>query len=103
VPTLARLAQAGNTAALALARDASAASNAANALNRLAQAAGHAAPGGHGGGHGHGGGTTVINYYVTVQGSVTSEGDLLTALQSRQLQRANNNWQGGWSLPNKRA
>jgi hypothetical protein len=100
VPTLARLAAAGNTAALALARDATAANNAASALNRLASAAGHAAPGGHGGGHG-GGGTVVNNYYVTVQGSVTTQQDLLSSLQEMHLTKAANNWQGGWQLPGR--
>jgi hypothetical protein len=63
---------------------------------------GHAAGygGGSGGGSGSGGGNTTI--HVTVQGSVTTENDLLSKLQTLQLKKANSNWQGGWSLPNRR-
>jgi hypothetical protein len=33
---------------------------------------------------------------------VTTENDLLSKLQTLQLKKANSNWQGGWSLPNRR-
>lgn len=61
---------------------------------------GHA---GGGGGSGGGGSVTIHNTTnVTVQGSVTTENDLLTKLQSAQLKKANNNWQGGWQLPGRK-
>jgi hypothetical protein len=57
---------------------------------------------GGGGGGGGGGGDTHYHFAVTVQGSVTTENDLLSKLQTLQLKKANSNWQGGWSLPNRR-
>lgn len=41
------------------------------------------------------------HYQVTIQGSVTTENDLLTKLQSLQLRKASNNWQGGWQHPGR--
>lgn len=38
---------------------------------------------------------------VHVAGNVTTERDLLSSLQQRQLSRASNNWQGGWKLPGR--
>ena len=56
-----------------------------------------------GGWHGGGGGVTIHNVTnVTVQGSVTTENDLLSKIQAAQLKKANNNWQGGWRLPGRK-
>ncbi len=55
------------------------------------------------GGGGGGGNVTIINNTtVTVQGSVTTENDLLSKLQAVQLKKANANWQGGWQLPGRK-
>ena len=58
-----------------------------------------ASAGGHGG---RSGGVTIHNVTnVTVQGSVTTENDLLSKIQAAQLKKANSNWQGGWRLPGR--
>ena len=78
------------------------------AVGRMGSRLGGGHPGidyGHAGGGGGGGGGTVTIHNVTnvtVQGSVTTENDLLTKLQSAQLKKANNNWQGGWQLPGRK-
>jgi Phage-related minor tail protein len=63
--------------------------------------------GGYGGGSGGSGGGGNVTYHtdvhVTIQGSVTTENDLLTKLQGIQLQRSANNWQAGWNLPGRAA
>lgn len=73
----------------------------------------HIKPPSHGGGHpahrpaGHGGGTPVVHNHVTVhmtvQGSVSTEHDLVSHLQEHVLTRANSNWQTGWKLPGRAA
>jgi hypothetical protein len=57
---------------------------------------------GHAGGHG---GTPVVHQHITVhlnvQGSVSTEHDLVNHLQEHVLTRANQNWQGGMRLPGR--
>ncbi|HTQ88188.1 MAG TPA: hypothetical protein VMK84_01710, partial [Streptosporangiaceae bacterium] len=70
--------------------------------NRLGSRLSGAHPGldyGHASGGRGGGGQTIIN--VTVQGSVVTENELLSKLQSAQLKKASNNWQGGFKLPGR--
>lgn len=79
-------------------------SSAAARMGQHAATAMHPASAAGGGYAPHGGGQAVhVHITVNVAGSVTTQRDLLTSLQGLQLDRALHNYQGGWSLPYKRA
>jgi Phage-related minor tail protein len=106
IPSLGHLAQMGNSAASALARDVTAGNMAAAALDRLAGAANRAAQA-HGGNH-HGGGTgggappvVHVTVNVTVMGSLVSQSDLADHIQGVLLAKNSNNWNAGIVYPGR--